>query len=61
MKRKSDDFLGNKENEEKDDGTAAADTQISGQSGSDKEALGERADRETAVPAGGSYSCRSAY
>ena len=22
---------------------------------------GERADRETAVPAGGSYSCRSAY
>ena len=41
MKRKSDDFLENKENEEKDDGTAAADTQISGQSGSDKEALGK--------------------
>ena len=41
MKRKSDDFLGNKENEEKDDGTAAADIQISGQSGSDKEALGK--------------------
>ena len=41
MKRKSDDFLENKENEEKDDGTAAADTRISGQSGSDKEALGK--------------------
>ena len=41
MKRKSDDFLENKENEERDDGTAAADTRISGQSGSDKEALGK--------------------
>lgn len=41
MKRKSDDFLQNKENEEKDAGTAAAGTQISGQSGSDKEFLGK--------------------
>lgn len=41
MKRKSDDFLENKENEEKDDGTAAAGTQASGQTGSDKESLGK--------------------